>query len=308
MKKIPIIAFMILMLSVAPMAQALNNPVLPVNEPIVSNITSTTANVSVPPAMLSTFSSEQLAGIYFEYFETQQVCIMIYPTPENCLPKKTIKGQTTAVLQGLKPSTSYTVSYKSDNTINCIQAPCPGNAIQSGYVEFTTLSSGAVNFSRNLMYRSRGADVTLLQDILREKGYLSVQSTGFFGIATFRAVKAFQKNYMHIPPTGYVGPKTRAVLNSFSISANTEERFEGTIQSVSTACFADGECSVTIDGKKVVTTIGWSQAIVGSIKGTVNSIGDIETSKIGSRASVYAKKTPEGYTLYGNANYYIEVK
>jgi hypothetical protein len=65
---------------------------------------------------------------------------------------------------------------------------------------------------------------------------------------------------------------------------------------------------VTIDGKKVVTTIGWSQQIVGSIKGSVNSIGDIETSKIGARAKVYARKLSDGsYTLYGNANYYIEV-
>lgn len=299
---------MTILLSVASSAQAINNPILPVNEPVVSAVTSTTATVSVPSAMLSTFTTEQIAGLYFEYFETRQVCIMIYPTPESCLPKKTTKGQTSTTLTGLKPSTSYTVSYKSDNTIACIMAPCPGNEIQSSSVEFTTLSStsGAVSLSRNLMYRSRGADVILLQDLLREKGYLSVQSTGFFGIATFKAVKAFQKNYMHIPPTGYVGPKTRAALSG--ITLGTDERFEGVIQAVSTACYADGECSVTIDGKKVVTTIGWSQAIVGSIKGTVNNIGDIETSKIGTRASVYAKKTTDGYTLYGNANYYIEVK
>ncbi len=301
---------MVVLASVAPSAQALSNPILPVNEPVVSSVTSTTATVSVPPVILNTFTSEQITGLYFEYFETQQVCIMIYPTPENCLPKKTIKGQTTAVLQGLKPSTSYTVSYKSDNTINCIQAPCPGNAIQSGSVEFTTSATGTLEvytFSRNLMYRSRGADVTALQDILRSKGYLSVQSTGFFGIATFKAVKSFQKNYMHISPTGFVGPKTRAVLNTIYTPSNTAQYFSGTIQAVSTACFADGECSITIDGKKVVTTIGWSQAIVGSIKGTVNSIGDIETSKIGAQANVYAQKTADGYTLYGNSNYYIEV-
>ena len=91
------------------------------------------------------------------------------------------------------------------------------------------------------------------------------------------------------------------------IPVNTEEFFSGTIQSVSTSCFSDGECSVTIDGKKVVTTIGWSQAVVGSIKGTVSSIGEIETNKIGASAKVYAKKTTDGYTLYGNSAYYIEV-
>ncbi len=304
---------MMVLVSVAPSAQAINNPILPVNVPEVSNVTSTSATVSVPTAMINTFSPEQIAGIYFEYIPSQQVCIMIYPTPENCLPKKTPKGQLSVTLQGLKPSTAYTVSYKSDNTIYCIQAPCPGNEIQSGQAEFTTSAStitGGYYFSKNLMYGSRGADVTALQDILRAQGYLSVRSTGFFGIATFKAVKSFQKNYMHIPPTGFVGPRTRAVLNTMSgpIPVATEEYFSGTIQAVSTGCYSDGECSVTIDGKKVVTTIGWSQVVVGSIKGTVNNIGDIQTTKIGARANVYAKKTADGYTLYGNANYYIEVQ
>jgi hypothetical protein len=312
MKKISIIAILMMVLvSVAPSADAMNNPTLPANVPEVSAVTSTSATVSVPEGMVSTFTPEQLAGIYFEYIPTQQVCIMIYPTPESCLPKKTTKGQLSVSLQNLKPSTAYTVSYKSDNTINCIMAPCPGNEIQSGSAEFTTSATsttGGYTFSRNLMYRSRGADVIALQDILRSKGYLNTQSTGFFGIATFRGVKNFQKNYMRISPTGFVGPKTRAVLNNISAPSNTTEYFSGTIQSVSTACFADGECSVTIDGKKVVTTIGWSQAIVGSIKGTVNNIGDIETSKIGARANVYAQKTADGYTLYGNSGYYIDVQ
>lgn len=275
------------------------------NGPTVSNISSNSATVSISPAVLSGISIEDQSQIYFEYIETRQVCIMIYPTPENCLPKKTVKGQTSVALTDLKPNTSYTVYYKKDNTIACITTPCPGNDIQSQSVEFTTKALASTTFSRNLHFRSRGNDVVLLQDILRDIGYLKSQSTGYFGIATFKAVKAFQKNYMKIPPTGYVGPKTRTALSN--LSNNLEETFEGNIQSVSTACFSDGECSVTIDGKKIVTTIGWSQAVVGSIKGTVNSIGEIETNKIGARAKVYAKKTTDGYTLYGNSAYYIEV-
>lgn len=273
--------------------------------PNISQVTNSSAFVSVPAEALKDLSQEQKSSLYFEYFETQQVCIMIYPTPENCLPKKTQKGQTSVLLPNLKSNTSYTASYKIDNTIACITEPCHENGLQSETKEFKTLGS-ADSFSRNLYYRSRGADVVLLQDILRSQGYLSSNSTGYFGIATFKAVKSFQKNYMHIPPTGYVGPKTRLSLNNL-INVQTEN-FEGNIQSVSTACFADGECSVTIDGKKVITTIGWSQETVGSIKGTVSSIGDIETSKIGARAKVYARKLSDGsYTLYGNANYYIEV-
>ncbi len=313
MKTTRFIAFILLtFMALAPFAQAINNPILPVNQPSISAVTSTSATVSVPPEMLNTLSAEQQAGIYFEYIPSQQVCIMIYPTPANCLPKKTTPGQMTTTLTGLTPNTSYTVSYKKDNTIACITTPCPENGLQSGSVEFTTATTGVtpVTFTRNLMYRSRGSDVTVLQDILRAQGYFSAQSSGFFGIATFKAVKAFQKNYMHIPPTGFVGPKTRFTLNSMSIpvTGTVAEYFSGTIQSVSTACYADGICSVTIDGKKVVTTVGWSQAIVGSIKGSVNNIGDIQTSKIGARANVYAQKTTDGYTLYGNSAYYIDVQ
>jgi peptidoglycan hydrolase-like protein with peptidoglycan-binding domain len=303
-----IILGLISFIALAPITQAMNNPILAVNEPLVSNITSTTADISVPSPILATLTQEQKDGLYFEYIPTKQVCIMIYPTPENCLPKKTMKGQTSVTITDLKPNTSYTISYKKDNGIACITTPCPENGLQSLSVEFTTpqIGMGLVHFSRNLKFGSRGNDVIMLQNVLRNHGYfLNDKSTGYFGIATFKAVKAFQKNYMKISPTGYVGIKTRLALSN--LSNNLEETFEGNIQSVSTGCFSDGECSVTIDGKKVVTTIGWSQAVVGSIKGTVSSIGEIETNKIGARAKVYAKKTTDGYTLYGNSAYYIEV-
>lgn len=303
MKKISIFAI-IALLALVPFAEA-SHPTRLWVAPTVSQITTSSASVSVPAEALKELSQEQKSELYFEYFETQQACIMIYPTPENCLPKKSSKGQSTIVLQNLKANTAYTVSYKIDNTIVCVMAPCHGNELQSDSAQFKTLGS-ADTFSRNLYYKSRGADVVLLQDRLRFYEYFVGPSTGYFGINTFKAVKSFQKYYMKIPPTGYVGPKTRLVLSELTIG--TEEKFEGVIQSVSTACFADGECSVTIDGKKVVTTIGWSQNIVGSIKGTVNSIGDIQTSKIGSRAKVYARKLSDSsYTLYGNSAYYIEV-
>lgn len=307
MKKITTFILIITAFFVGAPVYAINNPVLPVNEPIVSVITNTSATVSVPQQFIDTLTAEQKAGLYFEYGETNQVCIMIYPTPESCLPKKTAKGALTQTLSGLKPNTSYSVSYKVDNTIMCITTPCPGNGVESNKVQFITSSnstSGQATLSRNLSYRFRGAEVVMLQDMLRARGYLTTTSTGYFGIATFKAVKAFQKANS-IAPTGFVGPLTRAALNKGI--GNTAEYFEGTIQAVSTACFADGICSVTIDGKVVVTTIGWSQNTVGAIKGSVTSIGDIETKKIGARAKVYAAKTTEGYSLYGSSAYYIEV-
>jgi Putative peptidoglycan binding domain len=302
MKKISILLSLAIFMSCLTFVQA-SHPDILLDQPVVSNITSNSAYISVPDSVLKSLSQEQKDRIYFEYIPSQQVCIAIYPVPENCLPFKTIKGKTSVVIKNLKPSTSYNVYFKADNSIFCITVSCHENNIISATTDFKTKAS--TSFTRNLYYRSRGSDVSLLQDILRSKGYLNSLSTGYFGIATFKAVKAFQKEYMHIVPTGYVGTKTRLAL--LDINTQHEEKFEGTIQSVSTACFSDGECSVTIDGKKVVTTIGWSQEIVGTIKGSVNNIGDMQTTKIGTRAKVYAKKTLEEYTLYGNADYYIEV-
>lgn len=275
------------------------------NGPSIKNITTTSAEVYLGQEVLAGLSDAEKAQLYFEYSEPERACIMIYPTPVECLPKTTPKGQASALLTGLTPNTKYSLVYKIDSTIACVTTPCPTNARESLRIEFKTLSSDATPMTTTLRFRSRGGDVSRLQDILRSHGYFDGASTGYFGAMTLRAVKAFQKAY-NISPTGIVGPRTRAVLNTRATAVS--EHFEGTIQSVSTACFADGECSVTIDGKKVVTTIGWSREVVGSIKGTVSSIGDIETQKIGARAHVYAQKTADGYTLYGNQNYYIEVK
>ncbi len=85
------------------------------------------------------------------------------------------------------------------------------------------------------------------------------------------------------------------------------EKFRGTITAYSTSCFADGICSVTVDDKMVVTTIGFrADKEVGRLIG-VESIGDLE-NEIGSEAEVYALKQDDGtYTLYGDNRYYVLV-
>lgn len=287
------------------------------NGPTVQAITSTTAQVSLSQAVLLGLTDEEKQTIYFQYYETHQVCIMIYPTPESCLPKKTEVGKTNVSLANLKPNTSYTVVYKRDNTIRCITTPCPENGFESLSVEFTTRPQietipsppNNVQITKNLFFGSRGEQVVTLQTVLIQQGYMTGHATGYFGIITFKAVKQFQKAH-GINPTGYVGPLTRKVLMNMTaaspVSTNTAETFEGTIISYSTGCFSDGECSITVDGKKIVTTIGWSQMIVGKVTG-IPDFGSIE-SKVGAHAKVYAKKTTDGYTLYGSPDYYVEVK
>jgi hypothetical protein len=95
-----------------------------------------------------------------------------------------------------------------------------------------------------------------------------------------------------------------------AVSTTADVKFEGTISKVDTGCFADGICSVVIDGKTVILVTGgrlMANQTVGSLQG-VPSIGDLE-QKIGARAEVYAKKvSATEYTLYGNSSYYVKVK
>lgn len=52
-----------------------------------------------------------------------------------------------------------------------------------------------------------------LQQVLYDKGYLSVKPTGYFGMLTLKAVKQYQKENS-IPQTGFVGEITRGMLRS----------------------------------------------------------------------------------------------
>ena len=101
---------------------------------------------------------------------------------------------------------------------------------------------------------------------------------------------------------------TEPIITATSTPATpTEIRFKGTITAYSTACFSDGICSVTVDGKEVIITAGFrQQKTVGTLIG-VDSIADLE-NQIGARAEVYAALTEEGsYTLYGSQAYFVKV-
>ena len=280
------------------------------NGPTISQIETTSATVSLSPGVLSGVSDDEKKELYFEYYETDKVCIAIYPTPDSCLPKKTVKGEQSVKLSNLSPKTSYTVVYKKDNTIRCITTPCPENSFQSLAVTFMTKAvvgtTEDVMVTINLRYRNYGDQVIALQNILIKQGYLTSQATGYFGVLTLKAVKDFQRAN-EITPTGFVGPLTRAALERVvgNPSFPVVKKFEGTVTGYSTGCYSDEVCSISVDGKKVVTTIGWSQEILGKVLG-LPDFGSIENN-IGAHAKVYAKKVEDGYTLYGDTGYYIEV-
>ncbi len=78
--------------------------------------------------------------------------------------------------------------------------------------------------SADLRYRATdyvtGGEVSLLQDFLISKGFLSGQPTGFFGNMTLSAVKSFQKSAGFVS-TGYVGNLTKAKIKELSCGGAT---------------------------------------------------------------------------------------
>ncbi len=84
-------------------------------------------------------------------------------------------------------------------------------------------STSSYSFTSDLTVGSKGADVTALQQLLINKGYLTAVSapTGYFGSLTQAALGKFQAANGISPTAGYFGPKTRAFVNSLSVGTGT---------------------------------------------------------------------------------------
>src|SRR4051812_39585312 len=75
-------------------------------------------------------------------------------------------------------------------------------------------TASAATYTRSLTVGSRGADVTALQTMLADGGFLSVSPTGYFGSLTKRALAQWQASVGITPAVGYFGPITRAYVAS----------------------------------------------------------------------------------------------
>lgn len=73
----------------------------------------------------------------------------------------------------------------------------------------------SVNLRQGIKDVGANKHVYQLQSLLKEKGYLAVNPTGYFGALTTRAVKNLQKDNA-ISQTGTVGPLTRALIKKVS--------------------------------------------------------------------------------------------
>ena len=84
----------------------------------------------------------------------------------------------------------------------------------SSLVQPRVLGEEKFNFTRNLRFGMRNADVLELQKVLIGEGLLSLNPpTNYFGALTLKAVKDYQTKYGIKPVSGFVGPLTRAQLN-----------------------------------------------------------------------------------------------
>ncbi len=110
--------------------------------------------------------------------------------------------------------------------VNGTQVPVATNSI-------TQPATSSVVISKNLKYGQRDDEVYELQDFLIDKGFLNGNSTGFFGLLTLKAVKAYQKSG-GISPTGYVGLLTRQKINS-EIMAEVESSIKAEQQEIMTS-------------------------------------------------------------------------
>ena len=80
---------------------------------------------------------------------------------------------------------------------------------------FTQNTESCLNLNMFLGLGSRGNDVTLLQKFLINQGFLKTEASGYFGQATYGALKAFQSANA-IDLTGSAGPITRSRINKLS--------------------------------------------------------------------------------------------
>jgi peptidoglycan hydrolase-like protein with peptidoglycan-binding domain len=117
----------------------------------------------------------------------------------------------------------YISIYASDSSGHTATSNVTITVTSNGSVPVTTsqtstnTSTSGYTFSSYLSLGSTGNDVTELQKILIQKGFLSATATGYFGSLTENAVKQFQTSN-GLSAVGFVGPGTRAVLNQIESS------------------------------------------------------------------------------------------
>lgn len=199
----------------------------------------------------------------------------------------------------------------------------------------TTLSLASASVDMNLKYGMKNDQVSELQDFLTDKGFMS-QTTGFFGVVTLKAVKAYQLS-LGLPNTGFVGVLTRAEINkelTLVVASSTEtEAAEPVVQVVQTTytpqvntgnapndsipfvaptpiVLPKPACTLTVatttnNGGDIVVTYSWTSQ--GADSGFINGINLNDKYYVNGQITdnTVSKGTNSGFTIKQGANTFI---
>lgn len=99
-------------------------------------------------------------------------------------------------------------------------------------------------------------------------------------------------------------PANNATSN---VSSNASvATFSGLITNINNGCDSDGACSITVDGKIVITGGGLAATQVENTYGNLGLNGGNSHFKIGQKVSVKALNTNYGYTLQTCSDCYVK--
>jgi len=125
------------------------------------------------------------------------------------------------VLAGALLLTVVAVPTASAVTIDELMAQIATLTAQLNALKGTTAATSAT-FTRDLTVGSKGDDVSALQQVLVDGGYLNIAApTGYFGAMTKAALAKYQAENGIAPAIGYFGPKTRAAMSAVSTVPGT---------------------------------------------------------------------------------------
>jgi hypothetical protein len=118
---------------------------------------------------------------------------------------------------------------------------------QLGTSSTATTATTSYTFTKDLTLGSKGADVTALQQILINGGYLTAVTspTAYFGTATKAALVKYQTANGITPAAGYFGAKTRAFIASKSVSTTTTTTTTTTTGTTTTGTTTSGAQTTT---------------------------------------------------------------
>ena len=171
---------------------------------------------------------------------------------------------------------------------------------QMGTSSTQTMTTASYSFNSDLTVGSKGADVTALQQFLINKGYLTAVSspTGYFGTLTQKALAAYQSANGISPAVGYFGPKTRAFLNSMSVSSGTTTTTTTSTSGLPAGCTSTSGYSPTTgqscSSTMTTTTTGTQTTVVAPATGIAVSLAasNPATGSLISSASAGSARVP----------------